>query len=278
MDVVFFGFYGRGPNMALQAPFVRRILEQHPNVRWEIWNLARNQLDAVNLQTLHASPRINVLNDFWRNRAYDAVYYHYAQPEYADTLFVKCDDDIVFIQTERFGEFLDAIAANPGTVISPLIINNGASTRHEPGLWRAYKTLDIELLQVHTDVRFADMCHNYFFTHWQKILATPPKLIKTTDWVSINMIGFDHPAMRALAAPLRRPAPPMIAGREFDPLIHTIGDEGSANLLPRKILKGFTVAHLGFGPQQPSIEQLDTWRAGYATVGADYLQHQLVVA
>jgi hypothetical protein len=276
MPVVLFGFYGRTPNMRLQAPFIHRILAEHPDVRWDVWNLARNQLDAIYLQSL-SGPRINVHNKFWRTRSYEAIYRQYAEPEYADCVFVKCDDDIVFLQTDRFNDFLDAVTMNPGAVISALTINNGSSTRHEPGLWRQYKATGIPLLDVHTDVRFADMCHNYFFQNHQRILEQPLKLVNTTDWMSINLIGLDHATMRGMAAMLNTPHPPEIAGRGFGPH-DKLGDEGAVNLLPRKILKGFTACHLGFGPQQPTPEQFDGWREQYARLGADYLAVERVAA
>jgi hypothetical protein len=268
-DVVLFCFAGRTPNMRLNVPLVRRILEEHPDTRCDIWNLARNQLDAIYLQTV-AGGRIRVLNDFWRNRAYEAVYRHYAQPEYRDCLFAKFDDDVVFMQTERFGDFIGAVKANPGTVVSPLVINNGASTRVEPGLWRGYKALGIPLLEVHTDVRFAEMAHQYFFDHHAEVLGRPVQLINTDDWVSINMIGFDHLVVRRMARRLEGPSPRRIAGRDFT-ATDRLGDEGAANLFPRKILQGFTVAHLGFGPQEPSVEQFERWRENYARIGANYL-------
>jgi hypothetical protein len=269
MNTVIFTFAGRTPNMLLQAPLIRRILDENPDARWDVWNLARNQLDAIYLQSL-AGPRIRVINDFWRGRAYEAVYRHYADPDYAGTVFVKADDDILFMQTERYGEFVAAIEANPDTVVSALTINNGASTRAEPGLWRRYKTLGIPLLEVHTDVRFAEMAHGYFFENSAKILAQPVKLVDTEDWVSINMVGFGHAVMAAMAPQLGSPSPSPIAGRDFT-ATDRLGDEGALNLFPRKILKGFTAAHLGFGPQQPSLDQFDRWRADYARIGANYL-------
>jgi hypothetical protein len=275
MNTVLFTFAGRTPNMRLQAPLMRRILEQHPDTYWDVWNLARKQIDAIYLQSL-AGPRINVINTFWRNRAYDAIYRHYADSDYKDTLFVKCDDDIVFMQTDRFGEFVRAIKNNPGSVTSALVINNGASARQDPGLWAGYQTLGIPLLKVHEDARFAETCHTYFFHHWREILDRPTKLVVTDDWISINMVGFDHSVMRKMARKVGGPTPRRIAGRDFTPT-DTLGDEGAINLFPRRILTGFTAAHLGFGPQQLTLAQEDEWRAGYAQIGADYLQEMAVV-
>jgi hypothetical protein len=273
MDVVLFTFAGRQPNMKLQAPLMHRILEEHPNARWDIWNLARTTLDAVYLQTL-SGQRVRVFNQFWRARAYEAVYRYYARPRYRDTLFVKCDDDIVFIQTGRFGDFVDAIRGD--TVTSALTINNGASTHAHPALWQHFTTrMRIPLLEVHTHAGFAHLCHVYFHEHWRDMLAEPVQLVDTEDWVSINMIGMTQPTLAALAEQLGTPSPLFIAGRDFQ-RTDKLGDEGAVNTMPRKILRGFTAAHLGFGPQQPTIEQFDRWRAGYADIAADYLSNKVV--
>jgi len=269
MSTVIFTFAGRTPNMRLQAPLIRRILDENPDTRWDVWNLARKHLDAIYLQTL-ASGRIRVINDFWRNRAYDAIYRHYAETCDKDTRFIKCDDDMVFMATDQFGAFATAIKNNPGSVISAMVINNGASTRQDPGLWRGYQNLGIPLLGVHEDPRFAEMCHTYFFEHWRDMLAQPTKLVTTDDWVSINMVGFDHTVIRKMARKLGGPTPTRIAGRTFTH-IDTLGDEGAVNMFPRKIQLGFVAAHLGFGPQQLTLAQEDEWRAGYAQIGADYL-------
>ena len=42
-----FCFGGRRANMELQLPFVRRILDEHTDVEYHLWNLARNAEDAA---------------------------------------------------------------------------------------------------------------------------------------------------------------------------------------------------------------------------------------
>ena len=51
-----------------------------------------------------------------------------------------------------------------------------------------------------------------------------------------------------------------------------IGDEGAANMLDRMVMRGFTAAHLGFGPQNLTEHQEFEWRQDYDEIAWEYLQ------
>ncbi|WP_195173405.1 hypothetical protein [Mycobacteroides abscessus] len=272
LRVILFVFAGRKANMQLQVPYIKRILGEHPNVEYEIWNLARDPKDGEYLQTI-TGERITVRNDFhggchWTG--FNKVWWHYAQPEYRDCLFVKVDDDDVFFETARFGEYLEAIDNNRGSVVSALTVNNGASTWLEPLIWRGFENLNIPLLDVHMSGDYAAMSHEHFLTNWRDVTGQPNQVIPTTDWLSINCIGLDHPTLKRIADLLDAPSPAHIAGRDWPPGFK-IGDEGAANMQPRVIHRGFVVSHLSFGPQQLPDETWDLLRRGYAKVAGEYL-------
>ncbi|OTR07280.1 hypothetical protein B9M83_09230, partial [Mycobacteroides abscessus] len=52
LRVILFVFAGRKANMELQVPYIKRILAEHPNVEYHVWNLARDPKDAEYLQTI----------------------------------------------------------------------------------------------------------------------------------------------------------------------------------------------------------------------------------
>lgn len=269
--VILLTFAGRQPNMELQVPLARRILADHPNVQYHMWNLARTRADALYLQTLGGKG--TVFNQFYRSRKarFLDVYQFYADPQFEDCLFIKIDDDIVFMETRRFADFVAAVDANRGTVVSAKVINNGASTRTEPQLWAQFQKLGIPLLDVHISKAFAELAHEYFFAHHQELTGQPIQLMPTQDWVSINCIGYDWPTARLLAQHIGTPSPPLIAGRKWPPGT-LLGDEGVVNTLPRSIFQGFTAAHLAFGAQWPTPELFASWRDRYATLGRNYLE------
>ena len=100
--------------MELQLPYIRRILAENPDVEYHVWNLARDHDDNFYLKTI-AGERIRVFNehygvDPWKR--FNNVYEHYADEAYSDHLFVKLDDDVVFMETDRFAEFVKAVDGN----------------------------------------------------------------------------------------------------------------------------------------------------------------------
>lgn len=268
-----FVFAGRQPNIELALPFYQRLLTENPNLQIDLWDLARDKNDSRYLRTLSAD-RLNIRTEYAGNpspwRLFNQVWGHYTQLDYQDHLFVKADDDCVFYETDRFKQFIDAADTHRDTVISALTINNGATTPHVPALNAGFKKLGIPLLDVHLSEPYADMCHTHMIDNWQTLVNRRPKLIPTEDWLSINCIAYDWNTGRHITQHLGRRSPSHIAGRDFKHGAR-VGDEGAVNMQRRAIYKGFTVAHLTFGPQNPSDEHLDKWRQGYAAIGRKYL-------
>jgi hypothetical protein len=266
--------------MELQIPLVERILADHPNTSYDIWNLARRREDNGWLRYLEVAPPMTVRHDFYHTRpkwlGYQQIYQHYADPEYRDCLFVKIDDDVVFLETDRFGKFIDEVAANPGAIVSGDVVNNGACARRQP-IWDRFDITGIPLLDWHKHVVTAELAHNYFLDRPKSMLRRPVQTVSTDDWLSINCVGFDWETCRQLAEMIGTPSPAQIAGRQFR-REDMLGDEGAANMFPRKIVRGFTAAHLSFGPQNLSIEQLDDWVQRYGELGRKYLASEALPA
>jgi hypothetical protein len=271
---VIFCFAGRKENMELQLPLIRRILAEHPEAEYHVWNLARNDEDNQYLRTIEAE-RITVINEFYGDdswRRFDDVYRHYATPEFADRLFVKVDDDVIFIETGRFSEFIGAVDTNRDAVVSAKVVNNGACTATEPGLWRCFEDLALPLLDVHLSGGYAEMSHYYALDNWSDMIGQPLQLIPTEDWLSINLIGYDWDMGARMASSLGTPTPSSIAGRSFSNDTR-LGDEGLVNTMPRLILQGFLACHLYFGPQRQHLtdDLLADFRKRYAVAGQLYL-------
>ena len=94
--VTLFAFWGRRANVELQLPFIRRILDDHPQVDFHGWNLCRDPADDEYVRTV-SGERIYIRNDFAGPRSYAKmfrVWQFYARPRDADRLFVKIDDDL----------------------------------------------------------------------------------------------------------------------------------------------------------------------------------------
>lgn len=271
--VILFMFAGRELNMRINLPQIQRILEENPRVEFHIWNLAREAEDDDYLRRLLHGNRITVFNQFAGPRPLRNIYkvwQHYTQGRYRDHLFVKVDDDCVFIQTEHFAAFVDAVEAEPDRILSAEVVNNGACTEFMPDLWDRFQDLDIPLLDVHQSNEYAEAAHQHLIANWQGMASRPLALAPVETWLSINFIGMNYDMLRLVSARIGRRSPEWIADRQWGPSSR-VGDEGACNMFPRAVMTGFAVGHLGFGPQKITEEQEAFWRALYADVAREYL-------
>lgn len=265
-----FVFGGRKSNIELALPYYRQILDENPNVEIHLWDLCRNPADSKYLRTITGIDRLTARTEFYdgggkATRGQNRVWTHYAGREYRDALFVKADDDVVFYDTNRFGQFVASITDD--AITSALVINNGACSQHVPDLRNIHEHLGLELLDVHLSAEFAEHCHRWFLRNWESLINQPGDVVPTGDWLSINCIGYTWDTGVQIAKLIGVRTPHTIAGRVFQPR-GKVGDEGAVNMLPRRINTGFTAAHLTFGPQRFDPDTLDELRAAYSELGA----------
>lgn len=273
--IILFMFAGRQGNMDINLPMFYRIVEENPRVQFHIWDLARDPADADYLKVIadERRERVEVCRQFSGPRAprcMGKVWQHYTSPRYREAVFVKVDDDIVFVQTEHFAAFVEAVEANPTKILSAEVVNNGACTEFMDPVWDQFIGLDIPLLDVHESNEYATMSHRYLVDNWRELCARPTSVANIETWLSINFVGMNWELLCRLTGKLGRVAPEWIADRQWKPGAR-IGDEGAANIYPRAVMRGFTVGHLGFGPQDLTEAQENSFRARYAKIGAEYL-------
>lgn len=296
---ILFVFAGRRANIRIASRFYFDLLERDPGLEIHVWDLSQRDksgLDHAYLQSLHGvHERLLLRDEFYRagtltSPAQNQVWEHYTDRSYRDTLLVKVDDDVLFLDTKRFGEFVERARVNSHAVTSALTINNGASTRLIPELWAAYKQLGIPLLDVHLSAEYAQRCHRWFLEHWRELLARPGELVAPDTWLSINCIAFNYDMAHRIRQQIGQRSPARIMDREFPPLpraagrtrrFRSVGDEGAVNLQTMLIDTGFVAGHFGFGPQVDqdredgevlSPEVQAELRAGYAQVAEEYLE------
>src|ERR1700758_1011524 len=176
MWVVMFAFWGRRANIESQLPFIRRILDEHPQVEFNAWNLARTEADHAFIESLPVGPRFRVYNDA---ATFDEVYRFYTQPAFRGALLVKIDDDVVFGQTGRFGDYLEVVAARPGAIVSANVINNAACSRIQSGLRESFDRTGIALLDWHLHNKVAVISHEHMLASWGDVLAEPVAVVPT---------------------------------------------------------------------------------------------------
>ena len=290
MRIVLFVLAGRRMNLEIQRPYLDRILRDHPKAEVHYWDLTRAPEDAEYVRA-QAAGRIKVLTHLHsghpieckalngRRRGcacmvhrppYEQPYAWYAErDEYADTVFVKLDDDVVFLEVDRFADLLAPLAENPAVVVSANVVNNVVSAKHDPDLAPLVRerfglgdaddpAADRDWWRLHIDADFARFCHEWLLTERPATIEGYTRT-RPGEAISINCIAFTHQIMRRLAA--------MLATGD------RLGDEGAVDRLLPRIASSFRVAHLTFGPQEKAmtLAELDDLRARYAAAGKEYL-------
>ena len=183
---------------------------------------------------------------YWQ--AYD--YYARRMKSFQDSIFLKCDDDIVYLDIDKLGDFVEFRRTNPKyLVVSANVVNNGvcayfqqaagsipSSVGHferPPGGFGGTLWLSADK---------ATQLHDYFLSTKDKRLPLPEKVVDWTERQSINFIAW--------------------LGRDLVHMALPKGDDEKAltvdlpELLgrPTAIYSDFMVSHLSFGPQEQGLD------------------------
>jgi hypothetical protein len=118
-------FAGRRDRMSILMTYVLKALRCGLIDEHHVWNYARNRRDRAWVSSLSAyHPGIRVMEP--RGRPFDAYYDHYRKEDYGDAVFLKADDDIVYIDLERLPGFIAHRISDPATfLLSANVVNNG---------------------------------------------------------------------------------------------------------------------------------------------------------
>jgi hypothetical protein len=117
-------FAGRERYLKVLIPYINELVKRKLVHEVHMWDYTRNAEDAAFLQKACSHFTILVPNS---KEKFADYYKYYRSSRYPDpeTVLIKCDDDIVYIDVSRFKAFVDARRALKDAVIfSPSIINN----------------------------------------------------------------------------------------------------------------------------------------------------------
>jgi hypothetical protein len=140
-------------------------------------------------------------------------YLHYARNDYADCLFLKLDDDIVYCDVDAIGDFFLELARLKGNdILSANVINNGVCAYYQ-GQNRYFPGLALEFDYPPEGLcgrlwESSAMCaalHGYFLDHIDQVkekAAADRRMTKLPlyDRFSINFVGFKHGLFAYMAA------------------------------------------------------------------------------
>lgn len=297
--IVLFIFAGRKVNMEVQLPYLLRLLDEWPQMEIHLWDLTRTPGDAAYVNSLHNSHggRITVINHLHpghpirctqaypgpRRRGwprctcikhkppYEEPYRWYAANSMFDnSVFVKVDDDVLFLETDNFAHLIEPLVNHPNRIYSANVANNVVCAKYDdllaPQIANKFslgdplsKENDRRWWGVHTDKNFAAESHEFLLRNTEVLLGWRPTYTRTRpgEAISINCIALTHATMRRLALLMN----------------DRLGDEGAVDRLLPWIVESFHAAHLAFGPQEAAMSEgeLAKLRERYSELSGTYL-------
>jgi hypothetical protein len=131
---------------------------------------------------------------------WSSYYNFYTQEKFNDHILIKADDDIVFIDTKNFKDFITTRKQNPEVLlVFPNIINNGVAASYQQGLELIPKSIGIFPYDTFEGNLWesASLCsalHYYFISEHQSFIEKASNLPniqhKCGDRFSINMFAI----------------------------------------------------------------------------------------
>jgi hypothetical protein len=127
MPVIATTFAGRRDRMSLLVDYVVAAIDAGIVTAYHVWDYARTEVDRRWLHTLpQRHPAISVLTPAGHHARYRAYYRHYRREDHEGGLFLKLDDDIVYLSLDRLAAFVDFRVAHPEYfLVSASVVNNG---------------------------------------------------------------------------------------------------------------------------------------------------------
>lgn len=275
--ITIFVFAGREENMRIQMPYLHDILARYTDAEVHLWDLTRKASDAAYIRSV-TTDRIKVMDilhpghpircDYpgyprrprgWRpceclihKPPYEQPYRYYAEHGEPGDIYVKIDDDVLFLETNEFWQLIDPLRQHPERVVSAAVVNNAVCAKYLPNAMAVanhfvtgspeFPGNDQRWWALHMSGAFAQYMHDWFLDEWTTQmgpLRVVPSYVRTRpgEAVSINCIAFTQDTMVRLV--------PMMTGEGA-----RLGDEGAVDRLLPWIAQGFHAAHLTFGPQE----------------------------
>jgi hypothetical protein len=228
MSVVIITFAGRRDRMSFLVDSLALYLAGTANAEWHIWNYARTAEDEAWVSSLDNGSTMRVMVPEHR-RGYSSCYAHYTSKRYdADTVFIKVDDDIVFIDMEQLDGFIQFRRAHPEFyILSANVVNNplcfelqksygcweGLTLNDPPGLIH-HRFLDTPAVQTGDVFVFTNPIHrlNINFVAW---LGADLDTIRRAEEVNADEVNLSVCFPRLLQRPVAVYGPLVVSHLSF---------------------------------------------------------------
>jgi hypothetical protein len=239
-------FAGRKFNLEILLKYVDKLIKSGEVSEFHIWNFTRKNDDEIYVKSLKNKYKVitPVNKDKWNE------YYDYYRSYGDNDVIIKMDDDILFIDTVMFKDFIEIVKTDNSLAVFPSIINNGVCAYYQ----QKYDILPKSLHEFKYETYYGEVVnggalgtkiHEYFIKNKENIISKSrsikPNIIKHNigDRISINFFG--------------------ITGKNFKKLKftdkcddeHELSVENTKRLnMHLTIFMNFIVCHGSFGPQK----------------------------
>ena len=258
-NVIYTIFCGRKKYLKIQMTYVDKLLEMDLISEVHLWAFTTNQDDLNYLHEL--TNKNNKCKIFYPHDPHLHIWYYYynyyLHNVRDDDIVIKADDDIVFIDTNKFEEFVNSV--NSDSLYFPNIINNDVcayfQTKQNIHNLFDYHVEDIIKLKGYTkpltnwflDYNKAYTIHELFLENQEKFKINSDEIVEYNNRISINFYAIKGSSLKKIYKNIT--------------IENSIFDEDYFGNVPlvyesHKIKLNFNVVHFQFGPQN-SNEMLD---------------------
>ena len=127
-------FAGRQANLAILFAYVDKLVKMKLVDEFHIWDFTRNPLDTEWLKknVSHQKHPSFSLKHVVNKGSWQEYYTFYTEAAFPDSIIIKCDDDIVFIDVDAFSGFIKHRIQDKDTLLLfPSTINNGVCAHYQ---------------------------------------------------------------------------------------------------------------------------------------------------
>lgn len=201
--VIWTCFAGRQHNLEILLRYVIALINKGVIHECHLWNFTRKKEDDIWLRSHFSGTNLPIkVIEPKRKCSWSEYYKHYTKERYKNHIIIKCDDDIVYIDIERFHNFIENREKNPNSLLAfPSIINNAicANYQQNAGFLEEKSELGIFPFNVQRgrlwrDGLLAERLHDYFIDNIDEYTLRSTKMpIHTVDKgvrVSINLFAI----------------------------------------------------------------------------------------
>ena len=127
MKVILTCFAGRQHNLEILFEYVDQLLTLNLIDQFHLWDFTKYESDATYMkQKVDSRTGWYELKTVENKQSWSEYYEFYAKAGYRETVIVKCDDDIAFMDVDKFASFTQYTFMNKEFfLVFPSIVNNG---------------------------------------------------------------------------------------------------------------------------------------------------------